>query len=512
MPFRPVKLPAAGTLIWVAVIVTVTVVLYLPVFGLELTGDDYQLLQAAHDVLDQPVRLVAGLDGLWRPVVVLTLVADHLVWVHQSMQYHASNLGLHLIAGVMLLAVARRYGLSVPAATAASMLWLCSSFAVESVVWVAARADTLLLIGWLMLLLVWPLPSQKWRAGRIMGALAALAVAAGAKETWIATPLLVVVVELHRRGGSWRRAAPVVAGSLVIVAAYLAVRLVLSAGVTGSYAFELASLAKLPHMLASFFFFEELTPLNVVVTWKGLVALAATTALGIVAVRDRNLGAVMGATVLVAGLLPTLFVPYLPQRYTVIPYAGFVLLVVSAAEAYLGAIVDRRKRSLTVVAAAFVGLACAASISIVRADLRDWQRISGAHRQVLDEARQVVGALPVGIPILSVRQERENPLKEIATTPRGSWKLLWPRRNGPYGLVDVPALFEWVGDCAAHAVRATEISDGDTGAVLVHYDGGFEVVDAHNRALNEVLHRATRLGLPTELMIITPRRNTWPFR
>jgi hypothetical protein len=512
MPYRPVNLPAAGTLIWVVVIDTVTVLLYLPVFGLELTGDDYQLLQAAHDVLNQPLRLVAGLDSLWRPAVVLTLVADHLVSVHQSTQYHATNLGLHLVAGVMLLAVARRYGLSVPAAAAASMLWLCSSFAVESAVWVAARADTLLLIGWLMLLLVWPQPSQQWRAGRIVGAVAALGLAAGAKETWIAMPLLVVVVELHRRGGSWRRAAPVVAGSLVIVAAYLAVRLVLSADVTGSYAFELASLAKLPHMLASFFFFEELTPLNVVVTWKGLAALAATTALGIGAVRGRNLGATVGATILVAGLLPTLFVPYLPQRYTVIPYAGFVLLVVSAAAAHLEAIVDRWKRGLTLVAAAFAGLACAASMSIVRADLRDWQRVSEAHRQVLDEAKQVVGELPVGVPILSVRQEQENPLREIAATPRGSWKLLWPRRNGPYGLVDVPALFEWAGDCAAHAVRTTEISDGDTGAVLVHHDGGFELVDSHNRALNEILHRATRRGLPTEVMIITPRRSTWPFR
>ncbi|MCU0293941.1 MAG: hypothetical protein MUF10_18485, partial [Thermoanaerobaculaceae bacterium] len=117
-----------------------------------------------------------------------------------------------------------------------------------------------------------------------------------------------------------------------------------------------------------------------------------------------------------------------------------------------------------------------AGISTVRGDLDDIGRVSAAHARLLSEAQQAAPAFPVGVPVVHVRAERESPLAEIAGSPRGLPKLLYPRHQDPYGLVDVAALFDLV--LAGRGLEARIVPDGDprlqgSGSLLVHRAGGF---------------------------------------
>jgi hypothetical protein len=211
----------------------------------------------------------------------------------------------------------------------------------------------------------------------------------------------------------------------------------------------------------------------------------------VLAWRRRSPAGLTGAALRAAPLLPTLLVPYLPIRYATIPFAGFALLAVSTLVESVARL-PRQARAVAAAAAAAAGaLAVAAGAAGVRAELVDARRLSDAHARLLAEARAVAPALPLDRPTVVVRAEHDNPLGEIARSPAGLFKLLYPRHPDPYGLVDAAALFEWA--IAREDVLLRRWDDGDErfagarGAVLLHESGRFTWVD---RAADDVAREA----------------------
>ena len=291
------------------------------------------------------------------------------------------------------------------------------------------------------------------------------------------TCVLVAALELgQRRLPPWtavRRALPFAGLAGLYAAVYF---LAFPTG-KGYFHVTTAALAKLPHMLAAFFQLTELAPLAFPFTWREALAVAATGGAIAVALRRRSGAGVAGAALLLAPVLPTLLVPYLPTRYTAIPYAGFLLLLLAVAE--VGVHVARRAVARAGIAAGAVlaALTVAAGAIGVRLELADAARLSAVHARLLAEAAQVAPALPPGVPVAVVRVERDQPLGELAREPRGLLKLYYPRPPDPYGLIDAAALLEWAlardGTFVARHDDGDDAFAGAAGAVLLHESGRF---------------------------------------
>jgi len=464
-------------LVTAAAVIAVVFVLYGPVLGHELRSDDFQWVHQAHRAQVTPSQLFADLDSFYRPLNTWSLVADRMIWGSNPSGYHLTNLVLHVLAALGLAAAARRLGLSAISSSIVAVVWAGSPFTEEAAIWISARFQDFLMIGWTGLIVAWPRKGEEWSGGRRLAVLGSLLVGAAAKESWVVMPMLGAVLEFHRTDGSLKRVARAVAPLCLLSAIYVAAYFLAFPGDKDYYSWTLGVLAKLPHMFAAFLYFEELLPMDFNLTWRSVLATAGVLGAVVLGLRRRSLPVVVGAAWLGLATLPVLLVAFLPTRHTLIPYAG-VLLIAAATFEYTAATAPQRfRRAIPAAFAVLVVLIVLAGGAIVRADLVDYGRVSRATARLLDETREVLPELAFDRPMIVVRGENESPLHQVTMNPHGRIKIWYPRHADPYGLVDAAALFDWI--LGEKRVVLDRIDDwperlrGVPGTVVVHRDGGF---------------------------------------
>ncbi len=472
--------------------------LYAPALRFTLAGDDYQMFQLAHRAIHRPAFLLADLDTFWRPSTTWTLAATHLLVPFSAEAHHAVSLAIYLAAAVLLLAVARKAGLGLPASTAVALIWACSPFTSEPALSVASRHETLLFAGWLALALVWPRGEQRWSRGRIAAAVGCTLLAACSKETWVVTPALVFVYDFALRPSSPRDALRPAMLFSIPAAVFTAVRFALFPTLRGYFSSSPTVLAKVPHELAAFLHFEELLPLGFSFTWRGALAVAVVAGLAVIGLKRSKAASALGLALLIVPTAPTFFVPYLPTRYTSIPYAGFLILAAAVAEAAIRGVHPRLRKAAVAGVGAFAVVVWAAGALTVRADLVDGARLSAAHAQLLREAAAVAPGFPLDRPVLVVRAEDNNPVREIMMSPHGLPKIIFARLPDPDGLIDAAALFEWV--LGRNDIAVVRCDDGEKrfrdrpGAILEHRRDDFVWITMNAPNLGAQAQRARLAG------------------
>jgi hypothetical protein len=143
--------------------------------------------------------------------------------------------------------------------------------------------------------------------------------------------------------------------------------------------------------------------------------------------------------------------------------------------------------------AGLVALVVLAGGVVVRADLVDYERVSQATTQLLEETREVLPQLAFDRPVIVVRAEDASPLHQVSVNPHGRFKIWYPRHADPYGLVDAAALFDWTRGRTGNPVERVddwqERLRGVPGLLLVHREGGFVQPP---RAVDDVAGEARR--------------------
>jgi len=140
-----------------------------------------------------------------RPVTMLTLAVNHAVGGFSVWGYHAVNLGIHLLAGLLLFGLVRRTLLNVPSfkskypgwiAGAVAMVWLVHPLQTESVTYIIQRSESL--VGLFHLLVLYSaMRTLEARHRHWWAAVAVLAclVGVGVKESMAVAPLAVVLYD-----------------------------------------------------------------------------------------------------------------------------------------------------------------------------------------------------------------------------------------------------------------------------------------------------------------------------
>jgi hypothetical protein len=181
-----------------AVVATVAI-LHLPTVWYGFHQDDFALARAwswqeTASTLHGEFDPSGMIPAYYRPMVRLSWALDHALWGAATAGYHATNLGLHAIAGVLLLSLLRRVGLPAPAALLGALAWVAHPLAASGATWVSARGDSLMTVFYLSALLVLSTPGAPSPRSHVTLALFS-ALALGTKEMAGSLPLTALLLD-----------------------------------------------------------------------------------------------------------------------------------------------------------------------------------------------------------------------------------------------------------------------------------------------------------------------------
>lgn len=174
--------------------------------------------------------------GLYRPLAIVTFVANHAIHAEAPLGYHAVNVVLHAMVSAALVGLALALGLPRGAAAAGALLFAVHPVHVEAVAGIAGRADLLAALFFVLALAVYVRGVGAARA-TVAAALSLLAMLS--KESAVVFPAVVLAYEVVMRRGAVA-VGPTV-GRLAIVLAPLAPYAVLRWNALGTLLPPLAS-------------------------------------------------------------------------------------------------------------------------------------------------------------------------------------------------------------------------------------------------------------------------------
>ncbi|MBI4391205.1 MAG: tetratricopeptide repeat protein [candidate division NC10 bacterium] len=207
----------SGRPIGAVAVILVALATYVRTLGYDFAFDDRSVIPLAWqvgagsplDVLRAPVRAETVLLPYFRPLAALSYWLDGLLWQGNPGGFHLTNLLLHAVVSVLVLAVGRRLLPAGPAPLLGALLFAVHPVHVEPVAWIQGRVDLLSATGILLAVLLGVAGAEAAGRRRLLcwaAAAAAFLLALLAKEVAVVAPLLAALVLGGQPGREgWRR-------------------------------------------------------------------------------------------------------------------------------------------------------------------------------------------------------------------------------------------------------------------------------------------------------------------
>ena len=148
-----------------------------------------------------------------RPVVNISFAVNYAFGGRKVAGYHAVNIAIHLLCGLLVFAIARRAQPSLNAALAVGLIWAVHPLNTEAVDYITQRTESLMALFYLVTMYGAIRASEGGRSQRMWEAAAIVACALGmaSKESMVTAPLAVMLYDraflfgsireaIHRRG------------------------------------------------------------------------------------------------------------------------------------------------------------------------------------------------------------------------------------------------------------------------------------------------------------------------
>lgn len=477
---------------------------YLPVLSGYLASDDFECLNAVYSGWRDPTLFFRGLVMFFRPILLLTFLLKYSLFGTNAALHLAATVLVHLINVALLFTLLSRLTKrwDIPLLTA--LFFGTSPLHCDAAMSAGGSSDALLALFILTTLLFAPrkgVPQPTWRW--VCFFLAILA-AAGAKETWIVLPCILLTFWWVVEGHNFRHAVKLSLPVFGMAVAYLAIRLMTSSSATmhAQLGYLGAGLTRCV-LKASFlvtFYLGMGTSFDGHL-WQISLVLLSTAAVTILLIRKRARLALWGLLWTAFTLLVTLPVPYAPSRYNYLPLIGFWILVVSGVDQLLGEVhsLARVRRALTVVAlTSALVIVLPSQVIQLQAEIADYRDLGNAHRRLVEMYRAVRQELPSDRPLVVVNLAKWRPLQLLARSYRGYPKLLFVRPFAFWELIHFAPLANFAGNPFVERVRPVPESrlaramQSDF-CCLIFTDDGFVIDDRPRDALREAYRQQHKL-------------------
>ena len=226
---RSATRPRSVELLWLAAILAITLVAYLPSVGNGFTNWDDPLYVLQNPLLRHPAVnavLTTPVAGNWHPLTIWSYVLDFKISGLDPPSYHWLNLLLHLANTALVFAFVRALapGRTWTAAVT-SLFFGIHPMHVESVAWIAERKDVLYAFFYLIGLLAYLRHLKAFQGAWLLASLAAFALSIASKPAAIVFPLTLLAIDYFRRRSLGARSLLEKVPFLAIAAAVLVITL-----------------------------------------------------------------------------------------------------------------------------------------------------------------------------------------------------------------------------------------------------------------------------------------------
>lgn len=233
----------------VAIVALAAIVPYLGTLRHGFVWDDGILVESDHRIRSLGAALGAfredffgdaGHMGYYRPVVTLSFALDYRLGRSNPFGYHLTNVSLHALVALLVLATLRQWGAAPRVACLGAVLFAVHPAHTENVAWISGRTD--ILAAAFALASVWLLgihdarasarasPESRWHrlacAALLVGSAGCCALALLSKEIALALPVVLVLDRWLRRPRDGRSSLAILP-HLTITVGYLLVRVLL---------------------------------------------------------------------------------------------------------------------------------------------------------------------------------------------------------------------------------------------------------------------------------------------
>ncbi|MCG8407148.1 MAG: tetratricopeptide repeat protein [Phycisphaerales bacterium] len=208
---------AEGRRIWPAVVVAaVGLVVYLNSFDGQFIFDDYRIIESTR--IKDLSRLSEILSGS-RPIAYLSFAVNHAVGAGDVRGYHAVNLMIHVLSGLVLFGIIRRTllcdrfqdryaGAATQLALVCSMIWVVHPLQTQSVTYIIQRCESMMGLFYLCTLycVIRGTETSAYRRHWYVGAVVSCALGMGCKAVMVTAPVAVLLYDRTFLGGTFMNA------------------------------------------------------------------------------------------------------------------------------------------------------------------------------------------------------------------------------------------------------------------------------------------------------------------
>ncbi len=363
-------------------VITAALFAYWPAMGGGYVFDDHILL-GEYDCWKGLERIprILGLEGdnacIYRPVRFVSFALDYSIAGESPAYFHFSNLVYHLLCGLAVFFLLRRWGTARAAAVCAA-IWVLHPVNSDAVAYISGRRDVLSsLLYVLAFLQLIPRSAEELRLRRIGFGILLLLLAFNTKEMAVTLPAMVAVAALLDTGSAGRAVRRIPTWSWLALVG-LAAAFVLQRGVLSSHSHMqglwwgnsvisnfATALALIPRYAELAFwparligdYHHETIPLassfSDLRSLLGLAILVGVVVAIVFAVRKGHRPVAMGLTWLVVALTPVMHLfPHhelFAEHYLYLPLIGLMIALLPAVERVLGWRPPRRTVGVVVI-------------------------------------------------------------------------------------------------------------------------------------------------------------------
>ncbi len=212
-------LPLRWAVLIAVLITTVTAAAYINTFENPFILDDERSIVANEGIRHLwPIWDVLAMQPRTRPVVNLSLAVNYAISGLEVGSYHAVNLLVHVLAGIVMFGIVRRsllreplaerFGrVAAPLAIAVALIWAVHPLQTSAVTYIIQRAESMMGLFYLLTLYCAIRSLDSARPGRWYVAAAIFcALGMGCKQVMVTAPLMVLLYDRTFAAGSFKRA------------------------------------------------------------------------------------------------------------------------------------------------------------------------------------------------------------------------------------------------------------------------------------------------------------------